>query len=90
MSDTQDELRIIAKDAHLDTTDRAVLDRAAAELEWFQRALIQTQAALIEAQQRQIATNEQLLAARRLAPKPNDPIWVKFYSGPLTMREFKL
>lgn len=89
MTDTQDELRIIAKDAPLASTDRAVLARAAEELDLLQRQLILTNAALIESQQRQIATNEQLIAARKLAPKPNDPIWIKLYSGPLTMREFK-
>lgn len=81
-----DELRIIAKDAMLESADRAVLVQAAAEMEWFQSALIETQAALIQSQQRQIATNEQLIAARKSAPKPIDPIWTTLFSGPVTYR----
>lgn len=81
MSDTQEELRIIAKDAPLAANDRAVLTRAAEELELLQRHLILTNAALIESQQRQIATNEQLLAARKLMPKPIEPIWITLFSG---------
>src|SRR5262249_42941903 len=64
MTDTFDELRIIAKDGgRLSTTDRDVIRRAADELQQVSRLLVSTQAALIEAQQRQIATNERLLQA---------------------------
>lgn len=92
MINTYEELRIIVQDAdaRLSMVDRQIIARAAEELELLQRQLILTNAALIESQQRQIATNEQLSAARKLAPKPNDPIWIKLYSGPLMMREFKL
>lgn len=83
MTDTPEELRIIAKDAQLPQSDRQVLNTAADEIEDLQRRLIQTNVMLIESQQRQIATNEQLIAARKEAPKPLTPIWTTLFSGPL-------
>lgn len=65
-SDTFDELRIIAKDARgLASDDRAVIVRAADELEHAWRTLVATQAQLIEQQHRRIAVNEQLITARQ-------------------------
>ncbi len=80
-----DELRIIAKDAKLEHADRAMLAQAASEMEWLQKTLSETQAALIQSQQRQIATNEQLIEARKAAPKPVDPIWTTVFSGRLIL-----
>lgn len=85
MSETQEVLRIIAKDARLESADRVVIQCAADELDQLQRALIVTNTALIESQQRQIATNEQLIEARRAAPKPNTPIWVTLWSGRIAL-----
>lgn len=66
MTDTFDELRIIAKDCTgLKGNDRAVIARAADEMEQTLRVLIATNAALIESQQRRIALNDQLLDMKR-------------------------
>lgn len=63
MSDTFEELRIIAKDARgMDKIDRDVLRRAADELEDTWRKLAATQADLIESQAKRIALTEQIIS----------------------------
>lgn len=65
MSDTFEELRIIAKDARgMDKIDRDVLRRAADELEDYAKQLVETQARLIESQDRHIALNERLISVK--------------------------
>ena len=69
MSDTLDELRIIASDGGtLSKADCAVLNRAADELENAYRMLISTQAALIESQARRLALRERVLESKQVAP----------------------
>lgn len=66
MSDTFDELRIIATEANgLPQADRAIIAQAAEEYENLQRTLIATSAALIESQARQIAMNDRLIEIKR-------------------------
>lgn len=65
MSDTADELRLVAKEARLDGYDRAIVARAADELDEVQRQLLTTQQALIESQGQRIATNERFLELLR-------------------------
>lgn len=88
MIDTHEELRIIAQDAdaRLSAIDRQIIARAADEMEHYLRLLIVTQAELIESQQRRIATNDQLMAARKLMPKPIEPIWITLFSGKVEYR----
>lgn len=86
-SNTFDLVRIIAKDTKgLPESDRDILRSAADELETAYRALISAHQQLSESQQRQIATNEQLIAARKAAPKPMTPIWTTIFSGPLVYK----
>lgn len=86
---THDELCIIAKDAaHLSSSDREILRRAANELEILHHALIMSTTELIEARQKHIATNDQLIAERRhiaalIAPKI-DERW-HIGSGPMNI-----
>lgn len=80
MTDIFDELRIIARDGGpLTAADRALIARAADEIEGLGRALVLTQVRLIESQQHRIALNDALLEARR--PRPV-PVWPE----PLTAR----
>ena len=66
MTDTFDELRIIAKDAAgLSSTDRGIIRNAADEMEQVYRALSKTQSDLIETQRHEIAVGERLLAAMK-------------------------
>lgn len=82
--DTFDVLRIIAKDARgLPPSDREVIRSAADELEQVYRALHATQLELLESQARRIATNEQLIEARKVNPAPDRTLWHPIYSGPL-------
>lgn len=69
MSDTFEQLRIIASDGgRLDTADRVLIAHAADELENVCRLLLVMQAELIESQQRRLALNERLIELQRLAP----------------------
>ena len=59
-----DDLRIIARDSRsLSATERGLIEAAADELEFSQRAHMATLAQLLEAQQRLIAVNDRLIAA---------------------------
>lgn len=63
---TAEELRIIAKDAHLPLVDRDVLARAADELDLAYRQLISDNIALVALHNQQMALQERI---RELSPK---------------------
>lgn len=84
MSEALEHLRIIAADAKgLAATDRAIIRHAADEFEALQRQLLVTQEQLLHAQARRIATNDQLLSARRRLANPHVPMSITLYAGPL-------
>lgn len=76
-SNAFDELRIIAGENNkLPPADRAIIRRAADDLESSYRALGLTHLQLIETQQRLIAVNDQLIQARKAAlPAQPHPKW---------------
>ena len=87
-SNAFDDLRIIARDRKgLSSTDKMLLEAAANELETAHRAHLITHIQLIETQQRLIAVNDQLIAARRdiarlqQTAKPVFPSLSLSYSG---------
>lgn len=66
MNEASTELRIVAADARgLSTADRACIKEAADEYDAIWRELIRIQEALIDSHQQRIATNDQLIQARR-------------------------
>lgn len=83
MTDTFEELRIIAKDYRgFDKHDRELLEHAADELESVYRRLIATQDALIESNGKRIALNDRLLEIKRaehsVTPWPPKPPYGEF------------
>lgn len=78
MTDTFDELRIIASDSRgLNAADRERLKCAAEEMEWLHQMLVDTQQALIVSQQHRIALNERLLDYAKREPN----VFPKLSSG---------
>lgn len=77
MTDTFEELRILAKDGgRLTALDRELLARAADELEYACRELIASQQAVIESQQQRIATTERLIELQKpKAPSYDHTFW---------------
>ena len=87
-SDAFDELRIVAKDAKsLSVSEREVITRAADELEMMTRLLLVTNAALIESQQMRIATNEQLVEARKISPPASRKLEVTLFRGTIPINK---
>lgn len=87
-TDSFDELRIVAKDAVLSVSDRDVLFRAADELKMLTKMLIATSNALIESQQMRLATNEQLIEARKTVPPPARKLEMTLYRGTVPLRNW--
>ncbi len=64
---TAEELRIIAKDGHLASADRAVLSRGADELDMMFRQIMADNAALIEMNRHLVAKTERIIELQKIA-----------------------